>query len=306
MSHITVAASENAFRELFKVLRDKFKFSHSNSNSFGPYTAYYSVALHLEDGTVDLQNGNKVSIQGLDIKWDKLEAGVGFDIPGFCVGGWCILPTPWGCGIRLPEWCVFNKNPDIGVKLDLSGITSEISATATPVVKYKVDPMRTPVMTDLDAEDAGIPNKWQIFIDPGTIDLDPLDVPVTIGDLLENAVKDAIDNLLSGLGIPGFIKDWIWAALGPIIDLVLDILNIPAGRIAEWFSELIGFSLGLLRAIANVVADHFAKNYPLCKIEDPYPILEESAGMIPVKVPIKNLAIDTNTNEMILTANVGI
>jgi len=303
MSQITVAASEKAFRELFTVLRDNFTFSKSDSANFGPFSASYSVEMHLEDGVVDLQDGNKVSIKELDIKWDKLEAGVGFDIPEICVGGWCIIPTPWGCALRFPRICVFSANPDIGINLDLSGIvTSEISVTASPVVKYRVDPARTLGMSDLDAEDAGIPNMWQIFIDPVTVDIDLFDIADIVGDLLENAVKAVIDNLLWFL--PDFVKDLIWAILGPIIDLIREILDLP-DDIAEWFSNLLGVSLGLLNAITTVVADYFANKYPIYEFEDPYPILPASGGLIPVKIPIEDLSVRVNADEMIIEAKVG-
>ena len=55
------------------------------------------------------------------MKWDTLSVGVGFDIPEICVGGWCIIPTPFGCALRLPKICVFSDDPDIDITLDLSG-----------------------------------------------------------------------------------------------------------------------------------------------------------------------------------------
>lgn len=303
MSHVAVAVSEKAFRELFAVLRDTLTFSKSDSASFAGFSASYSVAFHLEDGTVDLQSGNKVSIKELDIKWDQLSVGIGFDIPEICVGGWCIIPTPWGCALRFPRICVFSANPDIGISLDLSGIvTSEISVTAKPVVKYRVDPARTSSMSNLDAEYAGIPNKWQIFIDPVTVDIDLFDIADIVGDLLENAVKNAIDNLLWFL--PGFVKDLIWAILGPVIDLIRLILDLP-DDIAEWFSNLLGVSFGLLNTIVTVMGDYFANKYPIYEFEDPYPILPASSWLIPVKIPIENLTVQVDENEMVLKANVG-
>lgn len=304
MNHLTVAASEEAFRELFAVLRDNFTFSDSNSASFGPFSASYAVACHLEDATVDLRDDNTVSIRELDIKWDTLQAGIGFDIPEICVGGWCIVPTPWGCLVRLPRICVFSSNPDISIGLDLSGIvTSEISVTASPVVRYRVDPARTPGMSDLDAEDAGIPNNWQIFIDPVTVDIDVFDIADIVGDLLEQAVRDAINALLWFL--PGWAKDLIWAILGPVIDLIRDILDLP-DDIAEWFSDLLGISLGLFNTIVVFVADYFANQYPIYELEDPYPILPASGGLIPVKIPVRDLAVRVNTDEMVVEANVGV
>lgn len=304
MSQIVAATSEKAFRELFSELRDNFTFSNSESASFGPFSASYSIAMHLEDGNVDLQNGNKIAIKELDIKWDTLEAGVGFDIPEICIGGWCIIPSPWGCALRFPEICIFSSNPDIDITLDLSGIiTSEISASASPVVKYRIDPARPPSMSNLDAEDAGIPNKWQLFIDPQTVDIDVFDIADIIGDLLENAVRTVIEDILFFL--PGFVIDIIWAILGPVIDLIRSILDIT-DDIAEWFSELLGVSLGLFNAILTFVADYFAKQYPLFEFEDPFPILPYSSGLIPVKIPIKDLVVQVDDKEMTLEANVGV
>lgn len=302
MSHLNVAASEDAFRKLFEVLRDNFTFSDSNSANFGPFSASYSVACHLEDGSVDLQNGNKVEIKELDIKWDTLQAGVGFDIPEICVGGWCI-PMPWPIpDICLPKICAFSANPDIGINLDLSGIiTSEISATASPVTKYEVNHL--PSMSVVQAQNAGIPNMWQIFIDPVTVDIDVFDIADIVGDLLENAVENAIDDLLWFL--PGWVIDIIWWILGPVIDLIRDILDLW-DDVGEWFSNLLGVSLGLFNTIVTAVADYFAKQNPIYELEDPYPILPASSGLIPVKLPIKDLKVKVNTNEMILEANVGV
>jgi hypothetical protein len=303
VSHITVAVSEKAFKELFKVFRDKFTYSKSDSANFAGFSASYSVALHLEDGTVDLQAGNKIAIKEVDIKWDQLTVDIGFDIPELCVGGWCIIPSPWGCVLRFPSICVFDKNPDIGISLDLSGIvTSEVSVTAKPVVKYRVDPARTPSMSNLAAEYAGIPNKWQIFMDPVTVDIDLFDIADIVGDLLENAVKAAINNILWFL--PDFVKEFIWWILGPVIDLIRLILDLP-DDIAEWFSNLLGVSFGLLNTITTVVGDYFAKKYPIYEFEDPFPILPASGVLIPVKISIKNFAVQVDENEMVIKADVG-
>ena len=51
MSHITIAASEEAFRQLFAALRDALLFADSNSGSFAGFSAGYSVGAHLEGGT---------------------------------------------------------------------------------------------------------------------------------------------------------------------------------------------------------------------------------------------------------------
>jgi hypothetical protein len=302
VSDLTVAASEDAFRDLFGVLRDNFTFASSDSANFGPFSASYAVALHLEDGTVDLRADNTVAVKELDVKWDTLSVGVGFDIPEICIGGWCIIPTPFGCALRVPKVCVFSDDPDIDITLDLSGIvTSELSMTASPLTSYFVDPARPPGMSPIQAENAGIPNKWQIFLDPQTVDVDIFDIADIVGDLLEDAITDAINALLPG---PQWLKDLILDILGPIIDLIRAILDLP-DDIQEWFSDLLNVSFGLLDLILTAVADFFAAANPLYEFEDPFPILPASGGLIPVKIPITDFTVLVNDDEMVVEANVG-
>lgn len=302
MSDLTVAASEDTFRELFAVLRDNFTLSASDSGSFGPFTASYDVALHLEDGTVDLRADNTVSVKELDVKWDTLSVSVGFDIPEICVGGWCVIPTPFGCALRLPEICVFSADPDVTIPLDLSGlVASELSVTASLRTEYFVDPARPPGLSPVQAQNAGVPNEWRVFLDPETVDVDVFDIADIVGDLLEDAATAAVNALLPG---PQWANDLVLAILGPVIDLIRDILDLP-DDIEEWFSDLLNVSFGLLDLIIATVADYFAAGTPILKFEDPYSILKASGGLIPVKIPITDFTVQVNDDEMVLEANVA-
>ncbi len=69
MSHMTIAASSNAFVQLFNTIRDNFTFSKSDFGTFGPFSASYSVALHLEDGNIQLNNDDTVEVKHLKIVW---------------------------------------------------------------------------------------------------------------------------------------------------------------------------------------------------------------------------------------------
>lgn len=313
MAHLTIAASEKTFEALFEAIRDNFKFTRSDSGDFGPFTAAYSLEAHLEGGTVDLRADNTVQIKELDIKWDKLDLTLGLDIPEICVGGFCIIPTPFGCLLRAPRICIFSADPDISFTLPLGGlITSEISVTASLLTKYALNPARPSGMNDWDAQDANpsLASHWQLFIDPQLIDLDVFDIADIVGDLLENAVNAVIDNLLGFL--PTWARNLIKAILGPIIDLIRDILDIP-DDIQEWISDLLNVSFGILDFILSLVADYFANKYPLHQIEDPYPILEAAANpnpesplsIVPVKIPIRDMSVFNNDQEMILEGNVG-
>jgi hypothetical protein len=225
-----------------------------------------------------------------------------FDLPGWCVGGFCIVPDPWnGCLVSFPGFCIGGP---ICAPLDLSGLVSEISdIKASLVPTYFVDPARLPGWSDLDAEFNGHPNKWRIFVDPVWVHVDPIDIPESVGNLLENIVKDAIDNLIPGW-VPDWAKDLLWAIIGPILDLVKGLLGI-VGEVNEWLSDLLGNTFDLLGMIETEVADYFASQYPIYEFEDPYPVLAAEPGLIPVKIPIRNLTATVDSHEMVVLADVG-
>jgi hypothetical protein len=313
MPHLTLAANEKAFRKLFDAIRDNFVFEKSDSASLGPLTASYHIKFHLANGSVDLRGDNTIKISELDIKWDILDLTLAFDIPEQCFGGFCIIPIPFdGCALEFPEICLFSANPDLTVTLPLGGITSEVSATGTLFTKYFVNPDRPAGMNDWDAQDAdpALYNKWQVLLDLESVDVDPIDVADTVGDLLEAAVNALVDDLLGGL--PDFIKDFIKAVLGGAIDILRLILDIP-DDIQEFIEDLLNTSLGLLNIVAQVLFDLFGSDSPLFEIEDPYPILDKAANpndppppsLVPVKIPIRDLTVFNNDVEMVVQANVG-
>ena len=104
--------------------------------------------------------------------------------------------------------------------------------------------------------------------------------------------------------LPGWAKDIIMGALGFIIDIVKGILGI-ADKVEDWISDLLGNGLDLLGFLETAIADYFAGQYPIYEFEDPYPILPASGGLIPVKIPIRDLKSTINSKEMIVEANVG-
>jgi hypothetical protein len=312
MAHLTLAASENTFRRIFNAVRDEFVFEKADSGNFGPFTAGYDIKFHFENGSVDLRADNTVLVSELDIKWDRLDLSLGFDIPEICVGGFCIIPTPFGCLLRAPRICIFSADPDVQITLPLGGFTSEVSMSASLVTRYTVDPARPPGMDDWQAQETNPPvyNRWQLFLDPQWVDIDPIDIADTVGDLLENAVEAVVDGALGFL--PGWARDIIKAILGPIIDLIRAILDIP-DDIQEWISDLLNVSFGLLDIIAQFIIDYFANKNELTHIEDPYPILDATsnpngpppAQLVPVKIPIRDLTVFNDDVEMVLEGNIG-
>lgn len=303
MADLTVAASEKAFKQLFKAVRDEFAFQRSGNGVYGPLSASYSVVAHLEGGTVDLRDDNTVRIGELDVVWDVLALNLGYNISEQCIGGWCIIPSPWGCAVRAPKKCFFSGNPDILIPINLGGLLrSEVSFTGGLTTSYFVDSDRKWWMNDLDAQEKKVPNMWQVFLRAESIDLDAFDVPDIVGDLIDKAVDAAIDTALGPL--PGWAKDFLKSLLDPIINLIRAALDIP-DDVDEWFSDLLGTSLGVVDFLLTAIVNWYASENPIHEFEDPFQILEPSNGLIPVKIPVRNLAVRVTGDEMILEANVG-
>jgi len=314
MPHLTVAANQTAFITLLNAIRDEFVYEDTFSGTFGGLTASVHIKIHLANGSVDLRNDGTIQIKELDIKWDALDLSLAFDIPEQCFGGFCIIPTPFGCALEFPEVCLFSDNPDLSITLPLGGFTSEASLTGSLAPVYFVNPDRPAGMNDWDAQDAVPPlyNEWRIHFVPEFADVDLIDLADTVGDLLEAAVNTFVDDALSFL--PGFIRDLIKAALGGVVDIIRLVLDIP-DDLTEFLEDLLNVSFGLFSIIGQVLIAYWSKDNPLFSLEDPYPILDKTANpngsppgpesLVPVKVPIRDLAVVTNTAEMILTANVG-
>lgn len=289
MAHLTVAVSEGTFQKSVDALVRNLSFEKADTKDFGTFSAGYDVKAHLEGGTVDLRADNTVRISELDLRWDRLKFILGIDIPEICVGGGCI-DLPWPIpDLCLPRVCVFSDDPDISIEPDLAAfVAQEVSFTGSLLAKYHIS--TTP----------GESNQWQIFIDPQTIDVDLFDFPDIVGNLIEDALTDLITALIPG----GPVRDLIIAIIGGITDLIRDILDIP-DDLQEWLSDLFNVSFGLLDFIGTLILDYFASDNPIYRIDDPFQIMEASNGLIPVRIPIRNLDVHVTDVEMVVQADVG-
>lgn len=309
MADIQLAVSEDVAQLLFNKLRDNFSVSHSDSGSFGPFTVSYSVGIKLKNGTLEFQSNGNVRIKELDIVYDPLKLQVGFDIPEVTVGGFCIIPKPWGgCFLRAPKKTFFSGNPDFYVPLDLSGIiTTEVSASCSAKVKHFTDPAGTG-MTRWAALAANRSNKWRLFLEPGYIDIDFIDIADTVGNLIDKLVDAAVDALLGWL--PGWAKNLVKAILGSLTGLIRKILDI-GDDVEEWISNLLGVSLGLFDFAAQMVLEYLSDKYPVFEWNDPYPMLPATTGpnstmLVPVLVPVLGPGIAVNDDELVISASLGV
>jgi hypothetical protein len=226
-----------------------------------------------------------------------------FDLPGFCIGGQCIIPDPFdNCWVSLPKICIGGP---ICLPLDLSGLVSGIQDVKAGLrAVYVVDPLRPPGISDLSAEFLGKSNAWKVFLRPTFVDVIPIDPGATIGNLFENALKKAIQDAFSW--VPGWAWPIIWSILGPLLDLFKSLLGI-VDDVAEWAIGLLNHVFNLLAFVETAVAEYLAAKYPLFSLEDPYPILDgpPSHNPIPVKLPFRKLAAHVNRHEMVVTADIG-
>lgn len=304
MAHLTVAVSEATFIRSFDLLKRNFVFQASDLQDHGAFTLGYDVKMHLEGGQVDLRADNTVQIKELDIRWDRLKVIIGLDIPEICVGGGCIN-MPWPIpDICLPKICVFSDDPDVSISPDFASLVAqELSFTGSLDARY-FDisvPLPSPDPCSLLRIDP-LPtnNQWQIFLDPQTMDIDLFDFPDIVGNLIENALTSAVTALIPG----GWVRDLILAIIGGVADLIRAILDIP-DDIQEWLSDLFNISFGLLDFIATLVLDFFASCNPIYRIDDPFEILPAASGLIPVRIPIRNLSVRVDDLEMVVRADVG-
>jgi hypothetical protein len=303
MSDFTLAASAKAFEQMFTLVRDNLRVSKADNGTWGPFSWSYAIQFHLNKGDIQLNNDDTVEIRHLDVVWDQLKFQVCFNLPGFCVGGWCIIPDPFdNCWVSLPKVCVGGP---ICLPIDLSGLVSEIEdLKANLVPKYFVDPARPPGVSDLTAEFLNKSNEWRVFLNPVFVDVLPINVPATIENLIETVFKKAIENAFSW--IPDWAWSLLWDVLGPLLDLLKFILGILED-IQNWVEDLLNKIFNLVALIETLVTDYFASQYPLFKLEDPYPILDgqPSHNPIPVKIPLRDLGSHVNSKEMVVTADIG-
>lgn len=297
-----MAANERAFNKLVDRARQLFQPSTSGSGSFGPFTVSYNAGVRLGSGTIDLQSDGTVRLDEMDIIYNPLNVTFGIDIPTVTIGGFCIIPTPFGCALRAPRITLFGNNPDASTTVNFDGLfQSEISGAFRVITKYFNNPLKG-ALTDHDAHDAAKANEWRFFLDPEWIDLDIIDVADTIGNIIQAITDGIIDSLLGWA--PSWARAIVRAILAPVIALIRAALDV-IDDVDEWLSNLFGVSLGLFDFILTAVADYFASQFPIFQFEDPYEMLPGAGVKIPVLVPIRNLNVTVNDVEMAVLADVG-
>ena len=227
----------------------------------------------------------------------------GIDIPSEPIGGFCIIPSPFGgCAIRAPRITLFGDNPDASTTLNFNGLfQSEISGAFRIDPRYFNNPLKG-TLSDHDAHDSSVANEWQLYLEPLWLDLDIIDVADTTANIIQAITDGIIDSLLGWA--PGWARAIARAILSPFIALIRAALDV-VDDIDEWLSNLFGVSLGLFDFVLEAVADYFADKFPVFQFEDPFEMLPGTGSKIPILVPLSNLNIEVDNTEMKILGDIG-
>ena len=285
---LTAAVSGATFEKIFGAFIRGFKFSSSGNTTFGPIYVGYDVAAHLESGSVQLNSNGSIEVKDVVVRWDTLKLTLGFSLPKVCTPSFCLIPVPFdGCLVDVPAECLFGGNPDFAVSIDLGGfIDSKVTFTGIPRVFYGVG--------------SGVPNQWQIAVEPDLpILLDIVDIADTVGDLFNTLVTNSIDALISGL--PGWAQDLVNAVLGGVDDIIRTVLGIP-DDIVEWLGEIIS-NIGIWQDLIDALAQYIS--ITIFELDDPLTILPAQNSLIPVQIPVQFIGISVDSSELVLQGDIG-
>jgi len=343
MATVNVAVNERAFNDVVMAVAKYLESvpPFSGSGSFGPFSASYSVGLKLTGGSIDLTNTGRVHFDELHLTYDPLILNLGIDLPTIPIGGECILPTPWGCAVRLPEIDLFDANPDISIPINLSNtIVSEFSGEFTVsdskqvlVAKGSLRPHAAHFSPDTSNEirdrfrstvgtipflptsavngiaDAFVPfvksnlaDKWQFFLQDVWHNLELISISDTAANILRNLTDFIIDKILAP--VPSIVRGVVKAILNPIFDAIAAVLDIP-DDILEWLSSQLQISFGLFDLLAQLIINFVGSMVPFYQFEDPFPMIEDSSGLLPVLVPVENVSVVVNDDEFVMSADIG-
>src|SRR5437016_4794872 len=118
MSDLTIAIASNLVTHAFFDVINNFKAEATGTGGGGTFTLDYDIGFHFRNDltdkpSIELRDDGTVFVHDLKVLWDKLEVTLGIDIPEIKIGGFCIIPNPFGgCILRAPVLTLFGGHPD--------------------------------------------------------------------------------------------------------------------------------------------------------------------------------------------------
>jgi hypothetical protein len=306
MSDVTLALSSRAIEATAKTILEHFSLDlhrHPPHPLHHPFDFEYDLVAVVTHGSLvmsDVHNG-EFTLRQIGLHFDEMRGRVLVSIPQQNIGGFCIISVFGHCILRFPGFSIFGGDPDFSFGLDLSGLLTVRADIGGHVRADLVRPSTNPNETYLDKEDHTDFDRWQIFFDPdiNTFDLfiDPL---LSLDDWLHRVVEGTVRSFLSSF-LPGFVVDIIMGIFHFILDIISAILS-GLSDVLAWLVRLVESTIIDLFFKEQFLA--FIKKNTLFEIETPYKVLDGGA-LIPLKMPIANLALVTSAAELLVTADVG-
>lgn len=69
--------------------------------------------------------------------------------------------------------------------------------------------------------------------------------------------------------------------------------------------DMIG-QIGIFSALLNALYDYIALLIPAAfELADPFTVMEQEGGLIPVKIPIEFIGVSVDSHEMVIQGDVG-
>jgi hypothetical protein len=299
MSQLTLAISERTLRAVVTAVEKDYEFS-SSGHTNGDVSVGFDAAAHAEGGVITLigprprpfYNGGIVDVSGVEIIWDKLDGYLQVYIPQVCLGGFCIVPSPFGCIISAPRVCFFGTTIRVGLNLGGGLIVSRVSLGFAPKVM------------DVQTSDG---RQWHVIAHTVYSQINLIDWGATLDNIVHAAVKAIVNDLLGFL--PDWAKDLITSVLGDLADWICGLIGLGP-KIVDWLQQQLGVSLGLFDLALVAIAQHFEDKLVLLSLDNPYKLMDgvdptsTLPALPPVEVPIASLAADIADHELI--AKIGV
>ena len=293
MADITASASPHAVQLVSAGLIHALTPVVTGQKHSGLLELDWDIALHLTvtpgKSSVTLNDPaagkpGTIGVVAVDVHWDKLAVSLGVNLPAITIGGFCIIPNPWGgCLVRAPEITIFGGDPDLTIPLDLSGwLVSTLSFEAAP----KISPLTH-----------GSQGYEAIYLDPTWVDLELVNIAESVSNLIDLIIQAALAPL------PSWARDAIETVIGPLDQWIATQLGI-AQDVDQWLWNTLKIA-GLWDAITTLIADQLLRDVPLVKVPNPVTIKGESGVLQPIVIPIADMSATVTAAALLLSADLG-
>ena len=103
--------------------------------------------------------------------------------------------------------------------------------------------------------------------------------------------------------MPGWARDLVKSILGPVIDVVRDILDL-GDDLGEWLTELFGVQFDLINILIGWIVDQFTAS-PVARLDEPMPLMAAQADRMAVLLPVEFIGLVVDDTEMQLQIDIG-